>query len=412
MRETCFHAKIINKRGTFMMTQRWRILSRGICLLALILFLFSTVSLSRVWAAEPIKIGVILSITGWGGFLGAPMKDAVIAITEDVNRKGGLLGRQVELLIEDDKSNPSTAVIATTKLIRDKKVAAIVGPTIVDSGMAMIPTCEQEQTPFVVTGPLPNLGKKWVFIIGPGDIRGAARLLELVVNELGMKRIALLHDSTNYGKVGAQIYNKEITRYPNASLIIQERYDNSDTSMVPQLSKIKALNPDIMILHGTGGLAAVIAKNYKQLGMKIPVITSHATAVPDFVKLAGPIAEESGWIMFGLKSNIVDTLPADDPYRKNLYEPFKKLMKDKFGDSVKLNLFHATAYDGLVAAMEAIKAAGTDDRAEIRNALEKIKLELFLGPYECTPEDHQGSKRDYHTVPMLIKNGNFVPFKK
>jgi branched-chain amino acid transport system substrate-binding protein len=167
-----------------------------------------------------------------------------------------------------------------------------------------------------------------------------------------------------------------------------------------------------MILHGTGGLAAVIAKNYKQLGMKIPVITSHATAVPDFVKLAGPIAEESGWIMFGLKSNIAETLPADDPYRKNLYEPFKKLMKDKYGDSVKLNLFHETAYDGLVAAMEAIKTAGTDDRAEIRNALEKIKLELFLGPYECTPEDHQGSKRDYHTVPMSIKNGNFVPFKK
>jgi branched-chain amino acid transport system substrate-binding protein len=384
----------------------------GIVLSFIFLFIVGVGNQPQVQAAEPIRIGVILSITGWGGFLGAPMKDAVIAIADDVNHKGGILGRQIELLIEDDKSNPSTAVIATTKLIRDRKVAAIVGPTIVDSGMAMIPTCEQEQTPFVVTGPLPNLGKKWVFIIGPGDIRGAARLLELVVNELGMKRIALLHDSTNYGKVGAQIYNKEITRYPGASLIIQERYDNSDTSMVPQLSKIKALNPDIMILHGTGGLAAVIAKNYKQLGMKTPVITSHATAVPDFVKLAGPIAEESGWIMFGLKSNIVETLPADDPYRKNLYEPFKKIMKDKYGDSVKLNLFHATAYDGLVAAMEAIKTAGTDDRNEVRNALEKIKLDLFLGPYECTPEDHQGSKRDYHTVPMLIKNGNFVPFKK
>jgi len=412
LREDGLRASKHIKRGAFMLRGTCRILSRGLLLFSLLISLFSAVALTPALAAEPIRIGVVVSITGWGGFLGAPMKDAFIAIAEDANRRGGLLGRQIELIIEDDTSNPSTAVIATTKLIRDKRASVIVGPTIVDSGMAMIPTCEQEQTPFVVTGPVPNLGKKWVFIIGPGDIRGAARLLELVVTDLGMKRIALLHDSTNYGKVGASIYNKEITRYPGAALIIQERYDNSDTNMVPQLTKIKAAGPDIMILHGTGGLAAVIAKNYKQLGMKVPVIASHATAVPDFVKLAGPIAEESGWIMFGLKSNIAESLPADDAYRKNLYEPFKKLMKDKYGDSTKINLFHETAYDGLTAAMEAIKTAGTDNRGAIRDALEKIRLDLFLGPYECTPEDHQGSKRDYHTVPMLIKNGSFVPYKK
>ncbi len=395
-----------------MLKQTSRIVSGTVLLISLCFFLFSPAAERPAAAAEPVKIGVVLSITGWGGFLGTPMRDAFLAIVEDANRRGGLLGRQIELNIEDDQSNPSTAVIATTKLIRDKKVAVIIGPTIVDSGMAMIPTCEQEQTPFVVTGPVPNPAKKWVFIIGPGDIRGAARLLELVVTELGMKRIALLHDSSNYGKTGASVYNKEITRYPGATFVIQERYDNSDTNMIPQLTRIKAANPDIMILHGTGGLAAVIAKNYKQLGLKFPVITSHATAVPDFVKLAGPIAEESKWIMFGLKSNIAETLPTNDPYRKNLYEPFKKLMKEKYGDSVKINLFHETAYDGFTVAAEAIKAAGSDDRAAIRDALEKVRLDLFLGPYECTSEDHQGSKRDYHTVPMMIKNGEFVPFKK
>ena len=179
LREDGLHASKHIKRGAFMLRGTCRILSRGLLLFSLLISLFSAVALTSALAAEPIRIGVVVSITGWGGFLGAPMKDAFIAIAEDANRRGGLLGRQIELIIEDDTSNPSTAVIATTKLIRDKRASVIVGPTIVDSGMAMIPTCEQEQTPFVVTSPVPNLGKKWVFIIGPGDIRGAARLLEL-----------------------------------------------------------------------------------------------------------------------------------------------------------------------------------------------------------------------------------------
>jgi len=363
-------------------------------------------------AGEPIKIGSVLSVTGWGGFLGAPERDALIAIVEDANRKGGLLGRQIELTIEDDQSNPSTAAVAATKLVRDKRVAVVVGPTITDSGLAMIPVCEQAQTPLVTTAPILNPAKKWVFLTGPGDPRGASRILEFAIKELGMKRIALLHDSAAYGMTAAKIYNKDIADYPGAAIVIDERYETTDTNMVSQLMKIKAANPDIIILHGTGNLAAVIAKNYKQLGLTIPVLASHATVVPAFVKLAGPIAEENKWMFFSIKHSIVKYLPPDDPYRKNLFEPFERLMKEKYGDSVKINQFHVSIYDGIKVAMEAIRTAGTDDRAAIRDALEKIRVDCFLGPYEATPEDHQGSRKDYYSVPMMLNNGEFVPFRK
>ena len=99
-------------------------------------------------AAEPIRIGVVLSISGWGGAIGTPEREAMVVVAEDVNRKGGVMGRPIELLVEDDQSSPTTAVIAATKLARDEKVCMVLGPSISDSGMAMIPIMEKEEVPF------------------------------------------------------------------------------------------------------------------------------------------------------------------------------------------------------------------------------------------------------------------------
>lgn len=124
------------------------VLLRRFLVVSLALVVMCSAALKPAAAAEPIKLGVVFSITGWGGFIGSPMKDAAIAVVEDVNKKGGVLGRPIELLIEDDQSNPTNAVVAATKLIKDQKVAAIIGPSITDSGRAIIPLCEQEQVPF------------------------------------------------------------------------------------------------------------------------------------------------------------------------------------------------------------------------------------------------------------------------
>ena len=128
-------------------------------------------------AAEPIKIGVVSSITGPTAFIGTPQKDLITAVVESTNKHGGLLGRQVELFLEDDQSQATNAVIAVAKLARDRKVAAIVGPSNTDSGMAMIPTCDQEQVPFVLTAPCIGDYKKWVFYLGAGDAKEGMQAL-------------------------------------------------------------------------------------------------------------------------------------------------------------------------------------------------------------------------------------------
>ena len=378
-----------------------------VCLLFSILL---TASGKPVAAAEPIRIGAVLSITGWGGIVGTNTRDATVAIIEDINRKGGILGRPVELYLEDDKSDPTNAVLSATKLVRDKKVCVLLGLGANDSGMAMIPVAEQEQVPYAASGPLVAPFNKWVFHVTPNDLLGAARLLEFAVTGYGAKRIAVLHDTTNYGMVGAKVYNREVSQYPGASIVIQQSFEVTDTSMIPQLMKIKAANPDLMLLQTTSGPAAVIAKNYKQLGMKTPVACIHAIALPNFLMAAGAIAEENRWMFMCAKLAVAELLPANDPYRKNLYEPFKKLMQEKYGPK-PIIIFHSVAYDAVHITIEAIKAAGTDDRAAIRNALESMKFEGTLGLFACTPENHRGQQKD-NALPVLVQKGQFVLYQR
>ncbi len=400
-------------------TTRWRRpLKKGIpVVFGTLFFVYLVVSLilpfaeKPAGAAEPIKIGTIFSITGWSGFIGTPQKEVFAAMIEDINAKGGIKGRPIELYYEDDQSIPTNAVIAATKLIKDKKVVAIVGTSTVDSALAILPTCEQENIPFINSGPARIPFKKWIFSVGPGDVRGAVHVIDYAVKGLGAKRIALFHCTDAYGTLGYKMITAELPKYPGVSIIIEESLDPSDTNVVPQLTKIKAANPDLMILFSTGGPGSIVAKNYKQLGMTTPVLGSTSLTMPDFVKIAGKTIEESNWVFLSQPMLIVGKMSPNDPYRKNVYEPFKKLMQDKYGPTKEVTLFHGSSYDAIMGITEAMKMADKIDRASIRDALEKVRIEGFLGPFSPTATDHQGAHVD-PMRPMVYKNGEWLPYMK
>jgi branched-chain amino acid transport system substrate-binding protein len=155
----------------------------------------------------------------------------------------------------------------------------------------------------------------------------------------------------------------------------------------------------------------VIAKEYKQIGMTTPVLGSHGVPTSEFLSLAGSTAEAQGWVMIGSKIVIAGKLSPDDPFRRNLYDPFLSLMKVKYGRSTKLSVYEAAAYDGITVAIAAIRAAGTDDRVEVRSALERIRWEGFTGTFACSPGDHQGSPGDSSPA-IMVKNGEYVSYKR
>lgn len=361
-------------------------------------------------ASEPIKVGVVASITGWAGFIGTPQKELFTAIAEEVNAKGGIDGRLVEIYLEDDKSVPTNAVIAATKLIKDKKVCALIGASTSDSSAAIFPSVEQEKVPFIVSAPVTNPKKEYVFLIGPSGETCAAHVIEYAVNNMKKKKIALLHDQSTYGMTGANTIAKEATRYAGVSIVAKETFEPADTNLVPLLSNVKASGAEMIILYATTPSAVVAAKNYKQLGMSIPVLCSNAISTPDFLKLAGKTAEEASWILFTQPFSVAEKMSAESSFRKDLYDPLKKMMKTKYGDAKEVNLFHTTTYDAITVLMEAIKFAGSDRRDDIKKGLESVKFNGFIGPFACTPTNHQGAADKDPMIPVIIQNGAYAPY--
>src|SRR5208283_3393416 len=147
-------------------------------------------------------------------------------------------------------------------------------------------------------------------------------------------------------------------------IVATERFETTDTNMIPQLTRIKAANPDAIVLYTSAPPAAVIAKNYQQLGMKMPVVTNLAVPTPEFLNIAGKIPEINGgrWVCLGPKTIYAENISPDDPYRKNLYDPFRKLLKEKYPKS-EITSFLANGYDTINIIIMALNIAGSSNRA-------------------------------------------------
>lgn len=392
------------------MKQKITLLMKSIGLLGLVLPLLLLAEGRSLHAVEPIKIGAVFSVTGWAGSLGTPPKQAITIVTEEANRQGGVLGRPIEVLFEDDQSNPTNSAIAATKLIRDKKVCCLLGSTITVMCMPMIPVCEREHVPNLAFGAgheITNPLKKWIFRIPLTDYRLSPIMLKFTINTLGARKIALLHSTDASGMMGAKGIMECIDNY-GATIVVSEKFDTKDTNMIPQLTKAKAAKPDAIILYTNAAPAAVIAKNYQQLGMNTPVVCSHGVPTTEFAKLAGKIVEGGRWIIFGMKCLYADKLPPNDPWRKNLYDPFKKALKEKYGES-EVTGWYANGHDAMHMAIQALKIAGTDDRAAIRDALEKVEYHGLLADFKYSPTDHDGQSGE-SVEPVIIKNYEYWPY--
>jgi branched-chain amino acid transport system substrate-binding protein len=132
---------------------------------------------------------------------------------------------------------------------------------------------------------------------------------------------------------------------------------------------------------------------------------------PNFYKNAGKLAEEGNWIFLSQPLMIADKMPPNDPYRNNVYDPALKLLQEKYGPKKEVTMFHASTFDAFNALIEAIKIAGKAEPAAIRDALEKVRIEGFLGKFAATTTDHQAAPVDFMR-PMKLKNGEYVPYAK
>ena len=355
-------------------------------------------------AADPIKIGSVLSVTGPAAFLGDPELKTLQLYVDDINKKGGVIGRPLQLVHYDDGSDANKANSFAKRLIDDDKVDILVGGTTTGATMSMVPLAEKSGTPFVsLAGAVVIIEpvKKHVFKTPHTDRMAAEKVFE-DMKKRGITKVALLSETSGFGASGKKETEAVAGKY-GITLVANETYGPKDTDMSPQLTKIKG-TPGVqaVFVFGLGQGPAIVTKNYKQLGITLPLYQSHGVASDEFLKLAGPAAEG---VRLPSPAQLIPTkLPANDP-QKPVVTAYENAYKAAYKQDV--STFGGYAYDGLMLAVDAIKRANSTDKAKVRDALEATKgFVATSGTFNMSPTDHMGL--DLSSVRMLeIKGGDW-----
>jgi branched-chain amino acid transport system substrate-binding protein len=355
-------------------------------------------------AADPIKIGSVLSVTGPAGYLGDPELKTLQMMIEDVNKKGGVLGRPLELVHYDDGSDASKANGFGKRLIDDDKVDVIVGGTTTGSTMSIVPLVEKAGVPFIsLAGAVVIIEpvKKWVFKTPHTDRMAAEKVFE-DMKKRGISKVALLSETSGFGQSGRKETEGVAGKY-GVTLLANETYGPKDTDMGPQLTKIRN-TPGVqaVFIFGLGQGPAIATKGYKQLGITLPLYHAHGVASDEFIKLAGPASE--GVRLPAAALLAASKLPANDPQRA-VAEAYTKDFSAKW--KTDISTFGGHAYDGLAMTIDAIKRAGSTDKAKVRDAIETTKGFVGVGGvFTMSPTDHMGL--DLSAFRMFeIKNGDW-----
>lgn len=372
----------------------------GIPFVCLIMLLTCSVAM----AAAPLRIGALFSVTGPASFLGEPEKNTLELLVKELNAKGGVKGSKIELIWYDTQGDATKAVQLANKLIKNDKVIAIIGPSTTGETMAIIPIVEKEQIPLIscaagvkITDPV----KKWVFKTPANDHVAAEKILDFAAR-LKQKNIALLTVSDSFGSSGREQL-KTLAARKGFTVVADEVYSPKDTDMTAQLTKIRGIKTDAVICWGTNPGPAVVTRNVKQLGIKIPLYMSHGVASKKYIELAGADAAEGVMLPAG-KLAVYDKLKKNDPQLKTLKE-YDQSYKNVYG--IEASTFGGYAYDAFHLIIEAVKMDGATAE-QIRSGIEKQhKLIGVSGIFAMSDKDHNGL--DLSAFEMVrISKGDWV----
>jgi branched-chain amino acid transport system substrate-binding protein len=370
--------------------------------LAAVTLLFS----ATAFAAAPIKIGALFAVTGPAAFLGEPERNSAKMIIDEINKAGGVKGRMLELVAYDTTGDATKAVQLATKLIKDDKVVAIIGPSTTGETMAVIPVAEKEQIPLIscsagskITDPV----KKWIFKTAQNDSLAVGRIYEYL-QKTKQTNVSILTVSDGFGASGREQLKSQAAKY-GITVVSDDTYGPKDTDMTAQLTKIRGSHSQAIICWGTNPGPAVIAKNIRQLGIKTPLFMSHGVSSKKFIELAGDAAE--GIRLPSGKVVVADILPGADKQKKPLmafvkdYQKHYKAEGDHFGGH---------AWDAVMLIRNAVEN-GADTAASIRDQLEKTKGFAGIGgSFNYSPQDHAGLGKDAFVL-VEIKNKDWVIVK-
>jgi len=371
-------------------------------LFAVAVFVFASASV----ADAQIKIGAVLSVTGPASFLGDPEKRTLEIYAAEINKQGGINGQQLQLVIYDDGGDPNQARTFATRLIEEDKVDALLAGSTTATTMAIIPLAEEAKIPLInfagaVVAADPKF--KWNFKTPHTDLMACEKIF-VDLQKRKLTKIAIISGTDAFGKSMRDQCLTVVKKY-GIEVVHEETYGPRDSDMTPQLTNIKAkAGVQAVVNTGFGQGPAIVTRNYRQLGINVPLYQSHGVGSKQFIDLAGPAA--NGARLPAAALLVADILPASDPQKKVVVA-----YKTKYEQETKqpVSTFGGHAYDGFMIMVEAMKrAGGAKDKAKVRDEIEKTKNFIGTGGVvNMSPTDHLGL--DLTAFKMLeIKDGNWA----
>ncbi len=344
---------------------------------------------------NPITIGIVSPLTGGVALVGKNVEAGVQLHFQEINQAGGLLGSKLAVVAEDDAAKPEQSVNAVTKLITRDKVAAIIGSVTSPTTLAGMEVSQKYETPQITPVStalkVTQSGNKWIFRVAVSDRHHAGVIPAFLAKTLKIKKAAIIYVNDDFGQGGAKLL-QEAAGKAGLQIVAVESYLGDAKDFTAQLSKAKEAGAGALILWSRQSDGALIIRQAHQLGLKVPIIGGDAFSSPLLIKLGG---EDVDGVYF-----TTSFLPTPEQARAFAFD---KKFKAKYHRDP--DFAAAQAYDAAGILAEAIRRAGSVDRARIREELAKTKN--YQGVIGTISFDPTG---DLEFTPKIgqVKGGKFV----
>lgn len=367
------------------------------------------------FAADPIKIGLSGPYTGGSSPMGVSMRDGVKLAASEINAKGGILGRKIELIERDDQADNPRGIQVTQELINKEGVVAAMG--FINTGVSLaaqrfyqeakIPVINNVATGSIVTKQFlpPDFPDNYVFRNSCNDTIQSAMIVEEAIDHRKFTKVAILADSTNYGQLGRADLEKALAA-KNITPVAVEKFNIKDVDMTAQLLKSKEAGAQAILTYGIGPELAQIANGMEKLGWKVPMIGSWTLSMGNFIDNAGKNGD-------GARMPETFIQEPSTPKRKAFIAAYVKAYNPPNG-RIPSPVSAAQGYDSMYLLAAAIKQAGSTNGVKIREALENLneKIDGVVTSYDhpYTHDNHEAITKNM-VVMGEVMDGHVVRAK-
>lgn len=347
---------------------------------------------SGAYAQETIKIGLVQPLTGSVAYNGKTDVNGAMLAVDMRNAAGGVLGKKIDLIVEDGQCRPAESVNAAEKLIQRDKVVTLVGAFCSSATLAVMPVAANYKIPLVTgvssSASLTEKGNKYFFRATETDALLAKSFARVVFDTLKLRKVAYIGVNDDWGRGGVDEFEKQMTGL-GATTVMKEYFEHGTTDFYTLLTKLKASGADGAFVAAETQDGSIFVKQKAEFGLPVKVFGVGSWATADFIKLTGDASE-------GLYAAV--------PYASTMTTPKNKAFVDAYVQRYKEapGKYSAAGFNSLNIVMEAIQRAGSTDSEKIRESLTRTEYE---GPNGHFKFDAKGQATGFNVVLVQLQKG-------